>query len=191
MFLRALSLALVVSGALMWLLLSEYAPRGAALADGGDFVLESAQGPLRSHDLRGDVLLLYFGYTFCPDVCPTTLSEMGRALRSLSDAERARVRGVFVSVDPARDTVQRLADYAPYFHARIVGATGSEAQLRELATRYGATFGRVPLDDGEGYAVEHPSSVFVVDPEGKLVGRIAHGSPLATWQHAIREALSP
>ncbi|HEX5659775.1 MAG TPA: SCO family protein [Polyangiales bacterium] len=189
---RALSLAVLVTSALMWLLLSEYAPRGAgaALPKGGDFVLQSAQGPLDSHSLRGQVVLLYFGYTFCPDVCPTSLTDMGKAIQSLGAAEQARVRGVFVSVDPARDTVQRLAEYAPYFHPRIVGVTGDEASLQALTSRYGASFRRVPNEAGEAYSVEHPSSVYVIAPNGELVERIAHGSPLEVWQHAIRDALA-
>ncbi len=185
---HALVLALLVTGALMWSLLSERA--GALLPSGSDFTLQAADGPLDSRALRGQVVLLYFGYTLCPDVCPTTLSAMGTALASLRPEEQQQVRGVFVSLDPVRDTVERLKDYAPYFHPRIVGATGSEAQLTSLVTSYGATFRRVPLEDGEGYAVEHPSSVYVLDPSGRLVQRIAHGSSLATWQYAIRDALS-
>lgn len=186
-------LAIVVTGALMTLLLSRYAPRGAGLTmpAGSDFTLQSADGPLDSRALRGQVLLLYFGYTFCPDVCPTTLSDMGKAIASLTRDEQRRVRGVFISVDPARDTIPRLAEYASYFHPRITGATGDEAALLTLTASYGATFRRVPSESGEGYAVEHPAAVFVVAPEGRLVQRIAHGSPPTAWQHAIRDALSP
>jgi protein SCO1 len=189
---RALSFAVMVTSALLWLVLSEYAPRGAgaSLPPGGDFVLRSADGPLDSRTLRGRVVLLYFGYTFCPDVCPTTLSDMGKAIASLTPAEQERVRGVFVSVDPARDTVERLAEYAGYFHPRIVGATASEADLLALTARYAATFRRAPLEGSDGYVVEHPAAVYVIDPVGQLVQRISHGSPQAEWQRAIRSALT-
>lgn len=190
--LRALSLAVLLTSALIWLLLSEYAPQGAgaALPDGGDFVLQSADGPLDSRALRGRVLLLYFGYTSCPDVCPTTLTDMGKAIASLTPGEQQRVNGIFVSVDPARDTVERLAAYAPYFHPRILSATGNEAHLLTVTSRYAATFRRVPIEGSESYAMEHPASVYVIDPGGQLVQRIAHGSPQAVWQRAIRDALS-
>jgi protein SCO1/2 len=189
--LRALALAVLVTGALMYVLLAPYHARGvAALPEGGDFRLQSADGPFDSRSLRGQVVLLYFGYTLCPDVCPTTLTDMGKAIGSLSREQQQRVRGVFVSVDPARDTVERLRDYAPYFHPRIIGLTASEQELLALTARYGATFRRTPLEDGEGYSVEHPSSVYVIDPAGQLVQRIAHGSSLRVWQETIDSALA-
>jgi protein SCO1 len=183
---RALSLAIVVTSVLTWMVLS---PGSASMPEGGDFVLQSADGPLDSRSLRGQVVLLYFGYTFCPDICPTTLTEMGKAIASLRPDEQQRVRGVFVSVDPGRDTPERLAEYAPYFHPRIVGATSNEHELLALTARYGATFRRVPRNDGEGYAVEHPASVYVIGRDGQLVERIAHGSPLSAWQKTIHDAL--
>jgi protein SCO1/2 len=188
----ALALALATSSVVMWMVLSRHAPSGSAsaLPEGGDFVLQSAAGPVDSRAFRGQVILLYFGYTFCPDICPSTLSDMGKAIRSLSAEEQALVRGVFVSVDPERDSLARLHEYAAYFDPRITGASGDEQELMSLLSRYGATYRRVPLEDSEGYAVEHPGSVYVLDARGQLRGRITHGSTQPEWQRAIRGALA-
>ncbi len=83
---------------------------------GGDFTLQSVAGPVSLKDLHGKVVLLYFGYTKCPDVCPTSLSFMTQALNEMTDDELAKVQGVFVSVDPKRDTVESLKEYVEYFH---------------------------------------------------------------------------
>ncbi len=93
---------------------------------GGDFVLQSWAGPVALSDLRGKVVLMYFGYTWCPDICPTSLALMSAAFGELQPEQLERVQGLFVSVDPARDTTQRLKEYGAYFHPSILGVTGSE-----------------------------------------------------------------
>ena len=105
---------------------------------GGDFSLMSADGPFRLQEQRGKVVLIYFGYTFCSDVCPTNLSLMSQALNALTDEELTRVQGLFVSVDPERDKVEGLKKYAQHFHDGMLGVTGASAELAEIATRYGA-----------------------------------------------------
>ena len=110
-------------------------------ARGGDFTLTSADGPATLADQRGRVVLIYFGYASCPDICPTSLAFITAALRALTPAELERVRVVFISVDPARDTPEKLKQYAGHFHPNIIGVTGSPGTLADVATRYGAVLG--------------------------------------------------
>lgn len=158
---------------------------------GGDFTLSSSDGAVHLADLRGQVVLIYFGYTACPDVCPTSLFLIASALRELSESELARVRVLFVSVDPERDDVQRLADYAAYFHPGITGITGTPEQVAEVAARYGASYRRSALSDtAMGYLVDHSANTYVVDASGTLVSTLEHGTLPDEILKTIRESLA-
>lgn len=134
---------------------------------GGDFVLTNQfGGKTRLSDLKGKVVLLSFGYTNCPDVCPTTLADMGRVLRSLGN--RAKLVGVvFITVDPARDTMERLKSYLAAFHKTMIGLTGTVEELTKVANRYSSLFKKEEPKPGAGYSVGHTSFVFILDREGK------------------------
>lgn len=152
-------------------------PRAAAPA-GGDFVLQSAAGPVDLRSFRGRLTLIYFGYTFCPDVCPTSLAATSEGLKRLTPDEAARVAMLFVSVDPERDTPARLKEYAEFFHPGMVGVTGQPDELAAIARRYGAFYARQPVATaGEGYVVDHTSDTYVVGPDGRLLGKIGHATP--------------
>ena len=152
-------------------------PTPAALS-GGDFTLQAANGPFSLHDLRGKVVLLYFGYTYCPDICPTSLAATAEGLKQLTPAEQAKVAMVFISVDPERDTPARLKEYAEFFHPAMLGVTGTPENLAEIARRYGVFYARQPVATAGGdYVVDHSADTYVVDAAGKLVGKIAHATP--------------
>ncbi len=136
---------------------------------GGDFTLQSFWGPVSLHDFQGKVVLLYFGYTHCPDACPAALGTMARALRMVPGHWREQVAGVFISVDPARDTPERLRDYVRFFDARIVGLTGTRRMLQEVAHRWRADFS-LPAQRGAHYAVEHSTFIYLVNADGQVVG---------------------
>lgn len=162
----------------------------AATPTGGDFRLTGATGPLALADLRGKVVLLYFGYTWCPDICPTNLALIALALRGLTPTELAGVQAVFVSVDPARDTAARLAEYTAYFHPQVLGVTGSEAEVARVAARYGAAYARSEqADSAMGYAVDHSAHTYVIDPAGRLVETLDHATPADAIQAVIRRHL--
>mgnify|MGYP000967679565 FL=1 len=144
---RSLSLAagllaaLVLGLAIFWQpeLPERPLPR-AAMPEGGDFTLQSADGPVSLGDFRGKVVLLYFGYTYCPDVCPTSLAATAEALKALNPDELARVAVILVSVDPKRDTPARLKEYAEFFHPAMVGVTGTPEEIAAVAKRYGVFY---------------------------------------------------
>ncbi|NUQ38875.1 MAG: SCO family protein [Caldilineales bacterium] len=134
-----------------------------------DFTLTAHTGErVNLSDFRGKWVVLYFGYTFCPDVCPLTLADLARALRLLEEGKAARVQVLMVSVDPERDTPQRLAAYAPAFHPTFLGLTGSEEELAAAATPLGIYYARQPVEGASGYLVDHTASVTVLDDQGRV-----------------------
>jgi protein SCO1/2 len=185
--------ALVMGLALFWEPESPERPLPKAVGPvGGDFVLQSAGGPVALGDYRGKLLLVYFGYTYCPDICPTSLAATSEGLKLLSPDEQARVAMIFVSVDPKRDTVARLKEYAEFFHPAIVGATGTPEVIAELAGRYGVFYAEQKVETaGDGYVVDHSADTYIVDPAGRLVGKIAHATPPDQVVVAIRKYLNP
>ena len=134
-----------------------------------DFTLTEASDGATVHgtDFRGKVVLLYFGYTHCPDVCPTTLSLLSRAVGALgTSADQVRI--LFVSVDPARDSLDQLKTYAAAFVPEVVGLSGSEAELKALTKRYRVSYGYGKPDASGAYEVSHSSAVYVFDRNGEI-----------------------
>lgn len=144
-----------------------------------DFALEDVSGtPFRLNDQRGRIVLLFFGFTSCPDVCPTTLSEARRILEGLGE-ESEQVRFAFITVDPARDTPERLGQYVAGFHPDIVGLRGTADELQAMFDAYGIYAARVPLEDSAAdYTMEHTARVFLVDQEGQLRLSYVFGTPV-------------
>lgn len=144
-----------------------------------DFTLEDTSGtPFRLSDQRGRIVLLFFGFTSCPDVCPTTLSEARRILEGLGE-EAEQVRFAFITVDPERDTPERLGQYVTRFHPDIVGLRGTAAQLQAMFDAYGVYAAKVPLEDSAAeYTMEHTARVFLVDQEGQLRLSYVFGTPV-------------
>ncbi len=154
---------------------------------GGDFILHTSKGPFALKDYRGKVVLLYFGYTKCPDVCPTSLSYLAQAFNELNDEELKKVVGVFVSVDPKRDTFELLDEYVEYFHPNFIGVTGSEKELSDAAALYGAQYYEVGLEDSAfGYAVNHSAATYLIAPNGELRFIFPHGTSPTVISEAIR-----
>lgn len=149
----------------------------SAAPQGGDFTLTGAAGPISLQDYRGKITLLYFGYTFCPDVCPTSLSLMAQAMSALPPDAVQKVRGIFVSVDPERDTVARLKEYAPFFHPQITGASGTPEQIAAIARQYGVSYMKHKPNAEGNYVVDHSSITYVIAPDGTLAATLPHASP--------------
>lgn len=115
----------------------------------------------------GNIRLLFFGFTSCPDICPATLQKLSRAVKDLPTELREDTQIVFVSVDPQRDTPERIDSYVSFFSDRAIGLTGEEPALRELSKRYRTTFGYDEPDAEGNYNVSHSGAVYVFDREGK------------------------
>ncbi len=118
-------------------------------------------------DFRGKVTVVFFGYTHCPDVCPMTASTIARARSMLGD-QADRVQFVLISVDPERDTPERLASYLEKYDPSFLGLTGDEAAIRQLATTFGVYYAKVESSSALGYLVDHTASSFVLDRDGRL-----------------------
>ena len=147
---------------------------GSGIASGGGpFTLVDTTGAtVTEQDFLGKPTAFFFGFTHCPDVCPTTLYEMTTWLGDLgADADRLNV--VFVSVDPDRDTPDTLADYMSAFDERMVGLTGSQEQVDAIAKAFRVYVRKVDQDDG--YTLDHTATVYLMDATGRFVGTIAYG----------------
>lgn len=157
---------------------------------GGDFTLQRADGtPLQLSDFHGKVVLLYFGYTACPDVCPTSLATTAAALKTLSPEELAQIQPIFISVDPERDNGERLMKYAQYFHPSFIGVTGTPAQLAQVAKQYGVFYRKVDSNSAMGYLIDHSSQMYLVSKDGKSVTVLPHGTIPDTVAAQLRQQL--
>ena len=135
---------------------------------GGPFRLTDQAGKAVSDaDFRGRYMLIYFGYSFCPDVCPTTLGVMTQALEKMG-ADSARVAPIFITVDPARDTPKVLADYMKAFGPNFIGLTGSDAQIKAVEKEYRVYAAKRPLENGN-YGMDHSSVMYLMGPTGKMI----------------------
>jgi protein SCO1 len=165
---------------------NELKPLSGALT-GGDFTLQSIDGPVSTTAFRGKLILLYFGYTQCPDVCPTSFSLMAQTLNELNEEELSHIVGIFVSVDPKRDSVERLAEYVNYFHSSFIGVTGSPDEISAAAKGYGVQYSFTDASDSAmGYIVNHSAAVYLIDQEGVLRFAFPHETPPQTMLGAIR-----
>lgn len=180
--------ALMLAAGTVYLL----APRpagGGGLADavtiGGPFSLTTHAGARFSDaDLKGRPYAVFFGFTHCPEVCPTTLWEMSEALTALGpDGERLTM--LFVSVDPERDTPELLARFLQSFHPSIIGLTGSEAEIDAIGKAYRAYWRKVPTAKGD-YTVDHTASVYLMDADGRFSGTISYGEQMQARLQKLR-----
>lgn len=143
-------------------------------AIGGPFQLVDQRGrSVTEADFKGRVQMIYFGYSFCPDVCPTALVAMSEALDLLSAQDRADVVPIFITVDPARDTVERMADYVANFAPEMVGLTGSQAQI-DLVMRRFRVFAKLGQGQDGVYSVEHSSVIYIMDRKGRFSSSFTH-----------------
>ncbi|HEY9078760.1 SCO family protein [Magnetovibrio sp.] len=163
----------------------------SSVSIGGPFQLVDHNGKaVTDEDFRGKYMLVYFGYTFCPDVCPTSLSIVAEALDQLSPEELDKIVPIFISVDPDRDTPESLADFVPHFHEKLVGLTGTPEQIKAVARAYRAFYAKVNEDDPDGnYLMDHSSITYLMGPDGKYAAHFSHGTPPAAMAKRLAEIL--
>lgn len=156
--------------------------------NGGDFTLTSFTGPISLSDFKEKLVFIYFGYTFCPDICPTNLANLANAYQQLESEVQEQVQILLVSVDPERDTPERLQKYSSYFHAGIIGLTGDKQRLDEIAKRYGVIYAiRKDTDEDQYYSVDHSAFTYVVDQSGKLATQLPHATGPEVFIKTIKQ----
>ncbi len=144
---------------------------------GGPFRLTAGDGrTVTDADFRGRWMLVYFGYTHCPDACPTALQDMANAVDALGPDAARRVALLFITIDPERDTPALIQDYVSAFNAPITALSGTPEQIAAAAHAYRVYYAKHPRDDG-GYDMDHSSIIYLMDPAGKLVGNFTHETP--------------
>ncbi|MDH5772091.1 MAG: SCO family protein [Rhodospirillaceae bacterium] len=157
---------------------------------GGPFQLLDGTGkPVSDMDFRGKYMIIYFGYTFCPDVCPTSLGEIADALDMLSPDQLEKIVPIFISIDPERDTPEVVGDYVTHFHDRLIGLTGSLDAVKSVAKSYKAYFSKGDVDDVGNYPVDHTSYTYVVGPDGKFVTAYRHATPAQDMAKSLKDML--
>jgi protein SCO1/2 len=165
---------LAASGGMMWLVQhpSDDASLGG-VSIGGPFALTDGNGkPVTDRDYRGKFMLVYFGYTFCPDVCPTTLNDVALALDKLGP-RAAELQPLFITVDPKRDTPAVVKQYAAAFSPRLIGLTGDDAQIKTVAREYRVYYAEHRTGPGPGdYSMDHSSLLYLMGPDGAFVAPI-------------------
>lgn len=142
------------------------------LAKGGDFSMPATDGSTFTLSKSGHWVLLYFGYSMCPDACPMTMSKIGQVETLLKKEKREdiieKMLTVFVTVDPERDNPQKLADYLSYFPVRALGLVSDKETIDKVAAMYNVEYKFVDIGSAAGYAVDHSTGVFLIDPQAKL-----------------------
>ena len=169
---------------------SDAAPGLERYEIGGELELTNQHGErVRLSDLAGNALMLFFGYTYCPDICPMTLARMRSVKASLPPEDAARFIGVLVSVDPARDTPERLGEYVEFFDPGFIGLTGGEEELQSIARRYGAQFEISEGQPEDSYLVNHSTVGYLIDPAGQVRALYFGEEPIEEMAANVREVL--
>lgn len=157
---------------------------------GGNFTLNSATGPVSLTDYQGKVVVLYFGYTQCPDICPLSLAILGQAINRLSPSQQQHIQGLFISVDPERDSLQHLQQYSAFFSKHITGITGDKATLDQIVKMYGAFYRFTEMPDSAmKYAVDHSASLYLINREGQFIESVPHNIGIDTLTARLKDLL--
>lgn len=165
--------------------------RGAAFGEpyplAPEIALTRSDGSsFRLSEMRGNVILVFFGYTSCPDVCPTTLAELKLALAELSEEDAARVKVLFVTVDPERDTPERMQEYVNHFNKTFIGLSGTQVDLEKIWQAYGVYRESVPGTSASGYTVDHTARVTLIDQDGNMRVSFGFDTPVDDVVHDLK-----
>ncbi len=156
---------------------------------GVDYSLTNHEGETVTRaDFQGLYRLYYFGFTFCPDICPTSLATMTQALDRLERAQpeaAARIQPIFITIDPERDDVAALADYVSHFHPRLIGLTGSQEQIDAVAKGFRIFAQKTDDRGGDDYLMDHTSAFVLMGPDGKFIRLFTHGTPPQEMAEAL------
>lgn len=153
--------------------------------------LASAHGqPVDFKQFHGKLVIVFFGYTSCPDVCPSAMRKYASLLRNLRTKEAEQIQVLFISVDPARDTPEKADTYVKWFNPGFLGATGTDAQIADVARQFKAIYSKQPVAGGMGYVMDHSALAYVVDPQGQLRLAIPETAGIESIADDLRQLLS-
>lgn len=144
---------------------------------GGDFTLQSAEGAFTLSERPATLNVIYFGYTQCPDICPTSLAVMANAFKQLTPDQRQQLQGIMISVDPERDSLEHLKNYTEFFHPQIIGLTDTPEKILALSRQYGAFYQKAESDNSAmGYTIDHTSSFYLTNNKGEVLETVNHSA---------------
>ncbi|MFT6916947.1 MAG: protein SCO1/2 [Motiliproteus sp.] len=183
------ALLILLSGA--FYLFAKHGPQPSPYQQlGGAFSLHHLDGPVALADFSGKGVVMMFGYTSCPDVCPTGLATLAAALNRMSTEQQQQIQPLFISVDPERDTLEQLDQYSRYFFPSLLGITGSKAEVDRVVSAYGAFYRRVEMSGSAlAYSVDHSARIYLIDRRGQLVNILNHNTPAAELARALQQLL--
>lgn len=183
-------LAIIAAGAALWTFFrapSQQTTSSGTATVGGPFTLVDQQGrTVTDETFRGRWMLVFFGFTHCPDVCPTALNDMSAVLAELGTAAD-KVQPIFITVDPERDTVEAMSQYVANFDPRIVALTGTPEQIAQAAKAYRVYYKKVP--QGDDYTMDHTGILYLMDPQGRFMTHFTPNTPPADMAARIRKLL--
>jgi protein SCO1/2 len=166
-------------------------PPGEDAPQGGNFSLQSTAGQMSLSDLNGSAVLLAFGFTHCPDVCPATLSFLTSALEALDKSMLERTKALFITLDPERDSTIRMEEYTRYFHDNIIGLTGTEDEIASVARQYGVRYATVAMEDSPiEYTINHSAAIYLINSAGELQFVFPYMTPPSVLTEAVEHVLS-
>lgn len=158
---------------------------------GGEFTLQSDKGEVSLSDFRGKVVVMYFGFMNCQEACPVSMTKLSRAFKRLNDEELEHLQGIFVSIDPKRDSSEELAIFAKNYHQNVIGLVDDREAIEKLAHQYG-TIADMSVLDGKSasYNVDHSSRFYMIDKQGKLITTMSHSTTPAELVAKIQQMLA-
>lgn len=160
---------------------------------GGEFSLHDSKGiTFTDKNLKGKYSLVYFGFTHCPDICPTVLTVIGGALDDLNDIERSQTQAIFISVDPSRDTDEQLDAFVSQFHPKLIGLTGTEKEVEQTAEAFKVYYNKVEQGNftGDNYLVDHTSITYLMDKNGKYIAHFSAKSSIEEISSKLKEVIN-
>lgn len=187
------TVALTIVAVITLVLMSaEEVRQPASDASSGDFVLSSSSGPVSLKQFRGEVVLLFFGYTHCPDICPTTLNHVADALDMLKPDELNQVQPLFITVDPKRDTAEHLGKYVKFFHDKIIGLSGTPEAIADVARSYSVEYfvDRNSAAESGDYLINHSSRLFLIGKNGDVADIMSSFTTPTDIAAALRKQIS-
>ena len=161
-----------------------------ALQIGGDFTLQSANGSFTLSQHPEKLNVIYFGYTQCPDICPTSLSVMAFAFKQLPPEQLDKLQGILISVDPERDSLEHLQSYTAFFHPQIIGLTDTPEKILTLSRQYGAFYQKAQIDNSAmGYTIDHTSVFYITNSKGEVLETVPHSASSDALLAALKRQL--